>query len=75
MDLASGSILGSVVMIPDVSFQNHISSASIAAPISEADRSEPPRPRVVMLPFSSLAMNPVTTGTPSSGRSLWGIWL
>jgi len=75
MDLASGSILGSVVIIPEVSFQNHISSASIAAPISEADRSEPPLPKVVTVPFSSLAMKPVTTGTPFKGSSLWGIWL
>jgi len=70
MGLASGTILGSVVMIPDVSFQNHISSASMAAPMSEADRSEPPRPKVVMVPFSSLAMKPVTTGTPLIGSSL-----
>ena len=58
-------------MIPSTSFQVWISSAFIALPIIVAVRSEPPRPSVVMSPFLSLEMKPVTIGISLAAPSAY----
>ena len=50
MRCASGQIRGSVVFIPSTSVQISIASASSPAPASAAEKSDPPRPMVVVIP-------------------------
>mmetsp|Transcript_101055 Transcript_101055/g.253427 ORF Transcript_101055/g.253427 Transcript_101055/m.253427 type:complete len:202 (-) Transcript_101055:882-1487(-) len=52
---AAGTTRGSVVMTPLTSFQICTSEARSAAPITVAERSEPSRPSVVMVPWASFA--------------------
>mmetsp|Transcript_22077 Transcript_22077/g.46104 ORF Transcript_22077/g.46104 Transcript_22077/m.46104 type:complete len:244 (+) Transcript_22077:670-1401(+) len=68
---AAGTIRGSQDIMPSTSFQTCTSSRPHAAPMVVAVRSEPPRPRVVILPLTSWPMKPVTTVTvPGSIFSL-----
>ncbi len=56
-------------MMPSTSVQIQSSAASRAAERMEAEKSEPPRPRVVARPSAVAPLNPVTTGmTPRSSR-------
>ncbi len=49
-------------MMPSTSVQIHSSAASSAAARMEAEKSEPPRPRVVGRPSAVAPLKPVTTG-------------
>src|SRR5665648_151136 len=68
--VAVGTIRGSVVRIPCTSFHNQISSAPTAAPTIAALKSDPPRPRVVIIPDLFIPMNPVITGIELNIRGL-----
>jgi len=67
MGLASGTRLGSAVSTPSTSVQICTSSASRASPSRVALVSDPPRPRVVVLPSGAAPRNPwVTQSSPAS---------
>ena len=55
---ASATTRGSTVIIPSTSVQIWISSAPSAAPSSDADQSDPPRPSVVVAPSRVAPMKP-----------------
>ena len=57
-----GNQTGSAVMIPSTSLHIQSSRAPMAAAITDADKSEPPRPSVVGLPSAVAPLNPVTIG-------------
>src|SRR5205823_1953073 len=65
---ASATSLGSPVMNPSTSVQIQSSSASRLAATMLAEKSDPPRPRVVGRPSAVAPLNPVTTGTPPPAR-------
>ena len=64
LDAASlGADLGSVVRMPSTSVQISMRSAPSPAPKMAAEKSEPPRPIVVVMPARLAAMKPPMTGT------------
>ena len=52
---------GSVVIMPSTSVQISIRRASSAAPMMAAEKSDPPRPSVVVTPAAFAAMKPPIT--------------
>src|SRR6266446_737609 len=69
MRRASGQRRGSVVIMPSTSVQISMRSAFKPAPKMAAEKSDPPRPMVVVTPARLEPMNPPITGTlPPSDR-------
>ncbi|OQC73718.1 MAG: hypothetical protein BWX44_01351 [Spirochaetes bacterium ADurb.Bin001] len=68
MTNASGTARGSAVIIPSTSVHIWISSASRQAAKMLAVKSDPPRPRVVVIPSIVEAINPVTTAICSKSE-------